>query len=463
MRRNLINAIRSGDLGRVLRLLDSGADLEFRISDAAEHGIFFVDITPLMVAVASPTSHPDIVSALLAAGADIRAVSAGGVSATWYASGGGLGYCFTEEDFLSFDPDQPYRFGGGGNAECLRVILDAGGDPNETASNGRSCVCEACSVGDDRRLKLLIERGARLLPSRPQKSWRQWFTDGLRVLMRDLVFDSFVPVPLFQACLSGNLDCVRLLIEAGVPADFDLGGKNALHYASTAEIASFLWDRGVRLREDQLGFDAIDEAIDEDRIDVLRYLVNQVDRSRIHKALLAASGHKMNPKAVRLLLELGAEASFQESVMGSPLHEACWQGDGNGGRETSLTEETIRILISAGADPNQLFHGSCPLHEAVYGDWGAPTSVRVLLECGAEVDIRNADGRTALMIAASRGDADCVRLLLDAGADRTLQDAKGWTAMDYARWNLDSWSKHKEWRDEREEAEAVVEMLGLKR
>ncbi len=60
------------------------------------------------------------------------------------------------------------------------------------------------------------------------------------------------------------------------------------------------------------------------------------------------------------------------------------------------------------------------------GDWGSPTSVRVLLEYGAEVDVRDKHGRTPLMAAAEMGETDCIRLLLAAGADprRAISAAK---------------------------------------
>jgi len=133
---------------------------------------------------------------------------------------------------------------------------------------------------------------------------------------------------------------------------------------------------------------------------------------------------------------MGADANRLNKDFGSPLHYACWQGDGNDGREDSVIEETVQALIDGGANPNQISRGLHPLHEAAGGDWGSPTSARVLLRNGAEVDPRNEEGQTPLMIAAELGEPEVVRVLLEFGADRTLRDNYRKTAVDYAAANV---------------------------
>jgi ankyrin repeat protein len=53
-------------------------------------------------------------------------------------------------------------------------------------------------------------------------------------------------------------------------------------------------------------------------------------------------------------------------------------------------------------------------------------------ECGAEVDIRDANGYTALHHAASRGDNDLVLYLVEKGADVKAVSRKGQTTADMA-------------------------------
>ena len=64
---------------------------------------------------------------------------------------------------------------------------------------------------------------------------------------------------------------------------------------------------------------------------------------------------------------------------------------------------------------------------------GETATARKLLDAGASVNQRNANGQTALMWASLMGHTDAVRLLLERGADARVTDVAGWTAERYAK------------------------------
>ena len=89
----------------------------------------------------------------------------------------------------------------------------------------------------------------------------------------------------------------------------------------------------------------------------------------------------------------------------------------------------LELLVSAGANVQlQQQHGLTALHAAA--QHGNAPVVRMMLAADAQVDARHQpSGLTALMLAAQHGHAAVVKLLLEAGADRRLQDKAGDTAM----------------------------------
>ena len=87
------------------------------------------------------------------------------------------------------------------------------------------------------------------------------------------------------------------------------------------------------------------------------------------------------------------------------------------------------IHAAAGVGYGQSFAGNA--HRYVPGNW-VPAVKFLVEECGAEVDIRDANGYTALHHAASRGDNELVVYLVEKGADVKARSRKGQTTADMA-------------------------------
>jgi uncharacterized protein len=85
-------------------------------------------------------------------------------------------------------------------------------------------------------------------------------------------------------------------------------------------------------------------------------------------------------------------------------------------------------LIDRDADVNK--PGWAPLHYAATG--GHDAVVLLLLENAAYIDAASPNGSTPLMMAAHYGTASAVRVLLDAGADVSVKNDLGLTALDFA-------------------------------
>lgn len=116
-------------------------------------------------------------------------------------------------------------------------------------------------------------------------------------------------------------------------------------------------------------------------------------------------------KIADFLLAHGASARWTQPDTGeTPLHRALCKA----GRPHYAN--VVRLLLDAGADPNAR---TIP---------GAETG-------GFMRDVRTR-GETPLHRAAAFGDETIIQLLLDKGADRELRDAHGDTPLSWASWHL---------------------------
>lgn len=144
--------------------------------------------------------------------------------------------------------------------------------------------------------------------------------------------------------------------------------------------------------------------------------------ARGRTALMAAT-HADQPAAARLLIARGADVNARDAIQDTPYLFA-----GSRGRLAIL-----RLALAAGADLRSTNrYGSTPLMAAAYR--GHVDNVRELLRAGVAVNHVNRLGWTALTEAIALGDGSpaqvqIVGLLLEAGADPQIPDAQGFSAL----------------------------------
>ena len=190
--------------------------------------------------------------------------------------------------------------------------------------------------------------------------------------------------PLHTAAMRGQVGMVKMLLEAG--ADKNVEGRIGippLHYAAVNGYTNV-----VRL------------LLDAGAICGHRYTFLYTVRS----------GHT---DIVRLLLDAGADKTICDGKRNSVLHFAVQFGH----------IDIVKLLLDAGMNTNVV--DEChmtPLHRAVVNE--DILSVELLTFSDPEktaLDIKSNAGRTALHIAAEKGNNDIVKLLLSAGANIDAQ------------------------------------------
>ena len=204
----------------------------------------------------------------------------------------------------------------------------------------------------------------------------------------------------------GNLNAVKDLIEQGVNVDAKFQDMTALWQASMSgalDVVQYLVDKGAN--------------------------VNVVSKSGGSPLWSACNCRHQN--VVKFLLDHGADINpSEEPLRKSALCESI----------KSCFSYTVKELIEHGADVNaHNLRCPSPLFEAVYlvskieNYKISKDIISILVEHGADINVRSdSDGDTPLMYVSRLGRVVIVKLLLKLGADPNLMDNNGKTALDFA-------------------------------
>lgn len=112
--------------------------------------------------------------------------------------------------------------------------------------------------------------------------------------------------------------------------------------------------------------------------------------------------------------------SFAPAPQENPVVQAISNGDAN----------WLKNLLEGGANPNAPHRDTMPLHFAARRN--EMHIVDLLCRHGGDIDIRNAQGRTAVIEAAMNGEKKTLAALLTRGADIDIADNDGNTALHHA-------------------------------
>ena len=227
-----------------------------------------------------------------------------------------------------------------------------------------------------------------------------------------------VQTELANAALASDPERIRFLIEKGADINkHDAQGYGALQAAArnrSDKIIPLLVELKADVNgRDKDGFTALIHAAERNHVATIRALVAagadleaSVDGGFGPLSLAIESGKFLAAKA---LIEIGANVN---AVAG--------------------TDRITPIMVAA----SQLAVGESAKEIERRQGLRSTDIATALVERGANVNAANAHGVTALMIASARGNIPMLGLLLEAGADPNLKSKAGKTAIDIAHENL---------------------------
>jgi ankyrin repeat protein len=248
--------------------------------------------------------------------------------------------------------------------------------------------------------------------------------------------DSFNPdrlTPLLLAARANHVLAVVALIKAKADVTrLDPKGRSILGVAADngmRELVAAILSCGVKPDLTDKPVTALVRASRRGDVEIMQLLLKAgADPNRIsaygNSSSLTDAASAGHLKAVHLLIEAGADVSQPAGNGQCALHHAANRSD----------LEMLHLLLGAGANVNaQDYWGWTPLHLAA--EKGFPDVVRALIAAGAALDVQNKIGRpagmTPLMDAVAH--PECLKLLLEAGADVSLRNKKRQTVFDLAQ------------------------------
>ena len=314
-------------------------------------------------------------------------------------------------------------------AEALRLIK-AGADLKATNWDGENALMIAAQNNSADIAKALIAAGADVNAQIPI----EYGVSGGET-------------PLIFAAYSNAVEVAKLLIAAGA----DVNKRSHADTPLTAATGSEAWevaklliaakaDVNIDPEINNVNTTPLMEAARYNAVDIMKLLIKAGAKLNVQRmdtmgyrsmTALMYAAEKNAIDAARLLIASGADVNIRSSIGATALYMAV----------TRNHPELVDILIAAGANVNEnnigiVDVGSILMHAASIH---LPAIIKKLVAAGADVNLRQHNGQTALMWAVlecdnmgkNRGNVvETIQVLLDAGAD--INAISRYTALMYA-------------------------------
>ncbi|MBF2053490.1 MAG: ankyrin repeat domain-containing protein [Candidatus Sericytochromatia bacterium] len=445
----LIQAITDGDLARFEQLLATGAEIEQRayaqtplifaaasgqvqmvrhlLSKGAETDSHAEESHALpALHRAAQEGHLAVVKALLAHGASIDFVSNKGSTALWEAVKHGQ-YAVVRELLTR-----------GANAHDQKLQLSGMVKP---------LMIEAVQQSDTRILKALVQAGADI--HQPYNGWTPLMyaavsgqAEAVRYLLsQGLSANDTTPAgwtPLMAAAAGGQLEILQLLATQGAEIQGRPGWKALLQSVFSRlsvtqirkeETVRWLLARGARYDAgvpvpDHPGYSewlvAVASNVTEWGLELLQAGANPDQKSPDGWTALMWAACNNNLALTEALL---ARSTRTLNARNSEHLTALDLALGN------ASDTLVQTLLNAGAALNEAAQSTQP---SLFRALEKESHLKLLIARGVQLNIRNDRGQTPLIRAADQIMPSAIRPLLAAGADRNLRDHSGKSALDYA-------------------------------
>eukprot|EP01129_Flabellula_baltica_P004387 TRINITY_DN1520_c0_g3_i2.p1 TRINITY_DN1520_c0_g3~~TRINITY_DN1520_c0_g3_i2.p1 ORF type:complete len:1020 (+),score=229.46 TRINITY_DN1520_c0_g3_i2:61-3060(+) len=151
-----------------------------------------------------------------------------------------------------------------------------------------------------------------------------------------------------------------------------------------------------------------------------------------HKRCIVHAGAQGGIQALKVAIEIYKGSDVGRGMSDVEIANVDERrGEEKGPLFSAESIEVMAYLIQMGADVNGRYAGQTLLHYHAK-EYQRTAFIRLLVECGVDVNALSDDGKTALHFAASENAFNCVKVLVELGVDVNVEDELGDTAIDIA-------------------------------
>ncbi|MCC2646264.1 MAG: ankX 2 [Rickettsiaceae bacterium] len=295
--------------------------------------------------------------------------------------------------------------------DLMIYLLEQGASPDTRDYNGIPILINAEATHDEEFVKLIKSKGAITTYSKEE-------------------YDSF----LKKAINTDNKELIIYLVEKGASPDTkDRNGIPLLMKAlqeNDDKLIKLLKEKNAKATCTKEEYDAfLAKAIEGqlfkgDNKEIISFLLNQGANPNISdsngKPIILRAFEKFDQELAYNLLKAGANPETKDSAGIPIIHSAI---------DRSF-KDVVSIILEKGGDPNSEDKTNiAALHKSILS--GKEYITKVLLDAGAEVNAKSLD-KTPLIWAALFSKTETINLLLEKGADVNIKDSAGKNAIDYA-------------------------------
>lgn len=321
-----------------------------------------------------------------------------------------------------------------GDLKTAESLLSVGLNPDVRDRYGRTPLINAVTFGETKLVQLLLAYHAdpNAHVERPNAS-------------------QLAETPLQAAAREGNLPVARMLIKAGAHVDVKgAEGRTALSsaaFVSHLDMMRFLIDNSADVNvRDASGASPLDDAAWRGNLDAVAMLLahgahlNEVN-TQTGATPINEAAYRGQTAVVRYLLQFHPDVMTADKRGYGPLENAIRMGKEESALlllkpDAKLPDDAVDIAIrkdEAGV-LGAVLRGGMPANGAVdlAASAGAAKVMRVLLDHGADPNVRSRNGATALEDAALKGFGEIAGILLDHGAQVNLTNGDSGTTALYA-------------------------------